>query len=148
MFRIVISFFAACILLAGCSGENSFETNQGATEQLADYKGSWVVVNYWAIWCAPCRHEIPELNELHLEDNNIAVIGINWDNDTFEETLAYAERLDIQFVVSDTDITALMGFPRPEILPTTVLINPNGEIVDHLVGGQTKDSILQTIAKH
>jgi hypothetical protein len=51
--------------LAACSPGADFSYADGAPGRYDEWQGRWVFVNYWAEWCAPCRHEIPELNELH-----------------------------------------------------------------------------------
>ena len=48
----------------------------GGEVSLSDYLGEWVVVNYWATWCAPCRAEMPELSELHEQREDITVLGL------------------------------------------------------------------------
>jgi thiol-disulfide isomerase/thioredoxin len=135
----------AAFSMSACDREPSFETMSGETFQLSKYEGQWLVVNYWAIWCAPCRREIPELNELdHLRDD-LTVVGINWDQDPLDKTSDYATRMGIEFEVVLTDFPYLMGHPRPNILPTTLIISPTGEIVNELVGEQTIESILNAV---
>jgi len=137
----LLSFF----VFSGCEREPEFETLSGNGFQLSSHQNQWVVVNYWAIWCAPCRREIPELNELKDLRSNLTVVGINWDQDPVEKTRDYATRMGIEFDVVLADFPALMGHPRPQILPTTLIVSPQGEIVAELVGEQTIESILEAI---
>ena len=50
--------------------------------KLSDYRGKWVVVNYWATWCPPCLTEIPELVDFHEDhkDKDAVVVGVNFEN--------------------------------------------------------------------
>jgi len=55
---------------------------------LSEFRGQWVVLNYWATWCAPCRKEIPELSALHQQRQDVTVLGIAYedvDAEMFEE---------------------------------------------------------------
>ena len=62
----------------------------GKDVSLSEFRGSWLVLNYWATWCAPCRKEIPELSELNDDREDITVLGLAFeDTDTgsFDEFL-------------------------------------------------------------
>src|SRR3989338_8143982 len=56
----------------------SLEDTQGNSHRLEDYRGKWVLVNFWATWCPPCLSEIPELSSLHdtHKGKDLVVIGI------------------------------------------------------------------------
>ena len=55
------------------------EDIQGNTHRLEDYRGKWVLVNFWATWCPPCLSEIPQLNSLHNahKDKDLFLFSIN-----------------------------------------------------------------------
>lgn len=123
----------ACTLaiLAGCQTEPSE----------LPHAGHWRVVNYWAIWCTPCRTEIPELNALH-EETDLRVLGVNFEGETGESLAAQAAELGITFILVENDPGPSLGQPRPRVLPTTWLVSPDGVVTDTLVGPQTRESIL------
>ncbi|MEP5766445.1 MAG: TlpA disulfide reductase family protein [Halieaceae bacterium] len=105
--------------------------------------GKWVVINYWAIWCAPCREEMPELNELAREHGaTVTVYGVNFDNKQGQELLDQATELAAEFPQLATDPGPQLGYARPMVLPTTIIFNPAGEMVARLLRPQTVDSIL------
>ena len=54
----------------------------GKIHRLSDYRGKWVVVNYWATWCPPCLEEIPELEDFYSEHHkrDAIVVGINYED--------------------------------------------------------------------
>jgi thiol-disulfide isomerase/thioredoxin len=113
----------------------------GSTESLASHRGRWVVVNYWAEWCAPCRHEIPELNALQAERAaDVTIFGVNFDGLTGEPLQALATKMDIRFALLRDDPGVAIGVPRPEVLPTTVVIDPEGRTTT-LVGPQTRATL-------
>ena len=120
------------IALAGCSGsEQQFQGD------------SWTVVNYWAVWCKPCREEIPELNELN-KDADIQVLGVNFDRKTGDALAIDSRTLGLEFTNID-DPSQSLGVERPSVLPTTFVINPEGEIEAVLVGPQTAATILAIV---
>ena len=79
----VFAFLLASLSLGACSSEPSYRLAGGEAIRFSELRGDWVVLNYWAEWCAPCRKEIPELNELqeHSVEPGAAVrvFGINYD---------------------------------------------------------------------
>lgn len=105
--------------------------------------GSWRVVNYWAIWCTPCREEIPELNRL-AEREDITVLGVNFDAKRGESLAEDSVELGIKFSTID-DPSGLFGIARPDKLPTTLLIDPDGNLVSTLVGPQTEEGLERII---
>ena len=64
----------AALLLVGC-GEQQWLDHKGNTLSRADLQGRWMVVNYWAEWCAPCLHELPEFNRLAEANPDVLEIG-------------------------------------------------------------------------
>ena len=113
------------------------------------WEGKIKVVNYWAEWCAPCRHEIPAFNQLakELAEKQILVVGINYDNLNNKRLIRTMENLDIRFPVLDSDSLNELHLPQPAVLPTTYILNADGEIVTSLVGPQTQQNINNTLQK-
>jgi thiol-disulfide isomerase/thioredoxin len=111
---------------------------------LAD--GRWKIINYWAIWCGPCRDEIPELNSFaEAHSKQVAVYAVNFDRMQGEELTVQASELGIEFALLATDPASALGYPAPAVLPTTVVINPGGEVVATLAGPQTRASLEATL---
>ena len=135
------------LLFAGCSVEEQIYFADGSKTQLSHWDDRWLVINYWAEWCAPCRHEIPELNQLHSERgaNGMVVLGVNYDGLTQPKLGDVMQRMDIQFPVLLEDPQMKYGYDRAEQLPMTVLINPAREVHEVLVGPQTAQSIMAAL---
>ena len=132
----------AILLISGCSDPDFYDTN-GVGHSYADFDGKWRIVNYWATWCGPCIHEIPELNSLAKEQSDLVVVlGVNFDEPEGEEAVQQVQKMKIEFPVYARDPSRALGISKPEVLPTTVIITPDGSVHQVLVGPQTADSLL------
>lgn len=121
----------------------------GKTHSLADYRGKWVIVNYWATWCPPCQEEIPDLVDFHerRKDKDAVVLGINYEDIGAEQLQAFADSFMISYPVlrSKPEITTPLGtIPG---LPTTFIIAPDGTAVARQVGPITGDQLDQYIER-
>lgn len=132
------------LLLSGCERGPYYLVKD--REQTIDPQGRWQLVNYWAVWCKPCIREIPELNQLAREQPALLVSGVNFDQPPLQELKAQRDKLGIEFPLLLSDPTAL-GLSRPQALPTTYLIAPDGRVVATLAGEQSRESLLQTLAQ-
>ena len=103
--------------------------------------GQWRVINYWAIWCTPCREEIPELNALD-DNTELVAFAVNYDGQIGEALKSQAAEMGITFTLLEQDPGTALGIERPRVLPTTLLVNPLGAVTDTLVGPQTQESLL------
>ncbi len=107
---------------------------------------NWMVINYWAIWCAPCREEIPELNRLALRAPDIDVYAVNFDDVQGDALAEQAAELGIDFPLLAEDPGPALGSARPTVLPTTLIVDPAGQVVTRLIGPQTEAAIRQELA--
>jgi thiol-disulfide isomerase/thioredoxin len=106
-----------------------------------------VIINYWATWCAPCRDEIPELNELaHELSESLLVIGVNFDQVMGEELSQQMQSLGIEFDNLLHDPRGIWNLDPVSVLPETLIINTQGELIHRLVGPQTKKSLSALVA--
>lgn len=128
---------------AGSCAPIDFEYADGAPGRYSEWRGHWVLINYWAEWCAPCRYEIPQLNAVHKASwaNEAIVIGVNFDGVDGDGLPALIQRMGIEFPVVTTDPRARFGYDLPAVLPTTVIIDPNGAVAATLVGPQTEATL-------
>lgn len=109
----------------------------GASVQSADFKGRWLLINMWAVWCGPCREEHPVLNAIGAE-GKVTVLGVNYkDND--DDARRWLAELGNPYAavavdkLGDTAVDyGLYGMPE------SFLVNPEGLIVYKVVGAVTQ----------
>lgn len=114
---------------------------QDGEHSLADYKGKWVVLNFWATWCAPCRREMPSLERLQAAMPELAVVPVATGRNAVEGIERFFEEAGVKTL-------PILRDPKSELargmgvmgLPVTVILNPEGQEVARLIGDAEWDS--------
>ena len=116
----------------------SFNDPDGGEITLADFKGSPVLVNLWATWCAPCVKELPTLDRLaaaHRVDGQLGVIAVSQDAGPQPSVDAFLDKLKVADLGAYHDPKmALSGALGAEVLPTSILYDADGREVWRYVG--------------
>lgn len=148
MSRRYLKFLAVsvCLALAACSEDWGVDQH-GEPVTAAQLDGQWLVINYWAEWCGPCRTEIPELNELDRAHDDITVLGVNFDGLQGKELASAAADLGIDFRVLSLDPAERLGLSRSAVLPVTYLVDGKGQVRQQLVGEQTAEALQAQLAQ-
>jgi thiol-disulfide isomerase/thioredoxin len=115
---------------------------RGETVSLSDFRQKWVVLNYWATWCSPCRKEIPELSELHKERDEIVVLGLAYEDTELENFDKFLEEFNPSYPILLVDVYAPPEpFGAPRVLPTTIILDPEGLPVKTYLGPVTRKDL-------
>ena len=132
----------ASLLLSGCGADYGLDQN-GNSVKAEQLDGRWVVLNYWAEWCGPCRVEIPELNHVSKEwqGQGVTVVGVNFDGLQGDELKKATETMGIGFTVLAQDPAERYDLPRSEALPVTYIIDDKGKVREQLMGEQTLEGL-------
>ena len=132
---------------AGAPIELAVTTLDGERWDLASRRGRWVVVNFWATWCAPCIKEMPELSALDAMREHVEVIGLAYEDIEPADMRAFLERRPVVYPVSIVDVTAPpAAFATPRGLPMTYLVAPDGRVAKQFLGPVTAHDIEAAIA--
>ena len=122
-------------------------TVRGESYDLAAHRGKWVVVNFWATWCAPCIKEMPELSELDQRREDVEVIGLAYEEIEVQAMLDFLKQRPVVYPVAIVDVYAPPAdFATPRGLPMTYLIGPDGRVAEQFLGPVTAGQIESAIA--
>lgn len=118
-----------------------FQDSTGKIHTLADYKGQWVLINFWATWCPPCLEEIPDLISLYESRDDVMVIGIAMDFADPKDVMEYVDAMSISYptVLGNRRIAAQIE--ELSMLPSTYLFDPNGRPAARQIGLITREEI-------
>ena len=144
----LLLFTCAVLLLAtgakGSQDDFTLPDMDGRSHSLSDYRGKWVLVNYWATWCPPCLEELPELEVFHSgAEGKAVVLGVNMEEIEKPELRAFVDQQFLSFPI-------LVASARPsrdqligpvDAMPTSYLVTPQGEVVARQVGQITAAAI-------
>ncbi len=110
----------------------------GNLRRLSDFRGKVVLLNVWATWCAPCREEMPSMEQLHraLRNEEFAILAVSQDQDGARAVAPFVEEFGITFPV--------LIDPRGEVArkfgvtgyPETFIIDKDGKVLIHHIGYQ------------
>jgi thiol-disulfide isomerase/thioredoxin len=121
--------------------EIQFQDSEGRTFTLADFRGKLVLLNLWAAWCLPCRHEMPTLDRLQAElgGPDFQVLALSMDRGGFEAITKFYGEVGVKHLALDgsTEAASTLGAVG---LPTTLLIDRDGREIGRLVGPAEWDS--------
>lgn len=148
------AFFLAILFLLNANlhaepVDFSLPDMKGVEHKLSDYRGKWVVVNYWATWCPPCLTEIPELVDFHEDhkDSDAVVLGVNFEDISLNGLKQFSEEYFMNYPVLRTKPGPGSELGPIPGLPTTYLVSPTGEVVARQVGPITAKLITDFIAQ-
>jgi len=108
----------------------------GKTVRSTDFKGRVVVLDFWATWCPPCRAEIPDFIALQKKyaARGLTVIGVSVDQAGLKTVKSFADKNGINYPVVLADNKIVDAFGGIDGLPTTFIIDRNGNIVKQHLG--------------
>jgi thiol-disulfide isomerase/thioredoxin len=136
----LIIFLLGIATVASAANNFTLKDMAGKKHSLSQYKGKWVIVNYWATWCPPCLEEVPDLVALYdsRKNKDVIIFGIAFDYQSAKEVANYVDDMLMSYpiVLGDDEIAQQIGFS--EVLPTTFIYNPRGELVKTKHGKVTK----------
>jgi cytochrome c biogenesis protein CcmG, thiol:disulfide interchange protein DsbE len=135
-------------LLGRQAPELAGETLDGGSFDVGGYQGRWVVVNFFATWCVPCRQEHPELvqfDEANQGDGDPVLVSVVYDDDPDTARDYFEDNGGDWPVVRDPDGRIALDYAVAGV-PETYLVDPSGMVVAKLTGGVTQGGLDDVIA--
>lgn len=143
----IVYFTPAHIVNVGSPAPDfALEQPGGGTVRLSDYRGGWLVLNFWATWCGPCRAEMPLLQDLvdgkipeaDAVPGGVAVLAVDFD-ESAEAVGAYFKEMGLSLTAAlDPGGRVSRQFGAYQ-LPLTLFIDPEGLVRYKHIGGMTPD---------
>lgn len=121
----------------------SLKDMDGKTHTLSEYRGKWVVINFWSTTCPPCVQEMPELSDFHdrHKDIDAVVLGINFEDIKPSWMRRFVESVHVTYPILPWGTSPATPFGLVMALPTTFIVAPDGHVVGRQVGPMTAADI-------
>jgi cytochrome c biogenesis protein CcmG/thiol:disulfide interchange protein DsbE len=122
-------------------------TANGTTVDLSALKGKVVVVNFWATWCPPCRAEIPDFISVYndYKSKGLEIVGVSLDEGGWSDVTPYVQRSKINYPIILGDRRVARTWGGIQAIPTTFIIDKQGNIAVSHVGMMSKAQLLEKI---
>ena len=144
-----INLLAATLLLSllGCSGgQPAYSLTDGSELRFDELHGKVVLINYWAVWCKPCREEIPELNAFQQSHGDqVQLLAVNFDGVAGDTLTQQAKELGIKFPVLTSDPRQQFAVKPSGVLPETLVIDREGNFRQVLLGPQNEEKLASVL---
>ncbi|MFL0504377.1 thiol-disulfide oxidoreductase ResA [Ureibacillus sp. 179-F W5.1 NHS] len=116
--------------------------NGDLKHRLSDYEGKGVFLNFWGTWCKPCKKEMPAMSNQYAiyKEQGVEVLAVNIAQTEFE-VKNFIESLDVHFPVAIDPTKSVMTAYNVDLLPATILINPEGEVEKIITGEMNEQQI-------
>ncbi len=141
--------FVACVSHSASANEDYVLPDlDGNLHSLAAQKGKWLVLNFWATWCAPCIHEMPELQAFY--ESNIDVVtvwGVTFEETPIEAIREFVEKLKVTYPIVGREGDPITPYGQVRVLPTTFIVDPEGKF-HRRIEGLVRASQLESISRN
>jgi peroxiredoxin len=139
LITLAIGFVSIALAQQQKASNFSLKAADRTSYELSKYKGKIVVVNFWATWCGPCRKEIPDFIEAYkkYKTKGLEIVGISLDQDGWTKVTPLVKQSNINYPVVLGDQQVVEDYGGFNAIPTTFIIDRNGNIVDQHTGTMT-----------
>lgn len=151
MTRYLTILTAAWLLAASSAYSSDYQLQDlnGNVHRVSDHRGKFVVINFWATWCAPCLHEMPELERFYQANRERAVVwGVTFERSGKDKLIEFVEQLGVSYPILGFGQDPLTGYGHVTVLPTTFIIDRKGLFMQRLEGPITAADLENAIGQN
>jgi thiol-disulfide isomerase/thioredoxin len=141
LFPAAFMLLLALAMLPATAADFSLTDSHGKPHRLSDYRGKWVIVNFWATWCAPCLEEMPDLVAIAESRKDVQVFGVAMEFQDSKQVLQFAEGMFVNYPIVLGDRKTADQVGKVVGLPTTFIYDPQGKLAVRHVGKITRKQI-------
>ncbi len=139
---IFLAAFLANVAMAADKPDFTLPDLEGKPVSLSDFRGKWVIVNYWATWCPPCLEEIPDLVDLYENNRDtLVVLGVDHEEVSLDYLREFADSHFMSYPVLQMEPVPITPLGPIMGLPTTYIISPDGTLMARQEGPVTREDI-------
>jgi thiol-disulfide isomerase/thioredoxin len=138
---------AACTKGERCLPQVNYVDTNGTAYTPESLKGKVVVVNFWATWCKPCQHEIPDLSKVYDEykARGVVMLGVMTDDPDNQTLLNFQSDREMSYPVVRSNSDIMLSYGYPNALPTTFIYDRGSKEVYSHVGPLSADQLASTL---
>ena len=135
--------------LVAAAADYRLEDFDGKVYRASDYRGKFLVINFWATWCPPCIEEMPELQRFYSENEDKAMVwGVTFESSNKARIDEFIANLGITYPILGYGQDPKTGYGSVTVLPTTFVIDPDGLFLHRFEGPIHAFQISNLIASH
>lgn len=114
----------------------ALKNSKGETVRLSSFENKVIILNFWATWCGPCRREIPGFVDLYnnYNEKGLEIIGVSVDQNGWDAVKPFVENYKINYPILIFNHKVIMDYGGIRGIPTTFIINREGQIIEKIVG--------------
>lgn len=115
--------------IRGKAPDFTLKSNTGKNLKLSEFRGQVVMINFWASWCAPCRQEMPLLEELYKKYKGLGftLLGVNVEEDS-SKAVSLLRNIKVSFPILFDNKNKVSKMYKVAAMPTTIIIDRNGNM--------------------
>ncbi len=145
------SFSARLIAAKELVAAENFKTKllNGETFELLDQRGKVVILNIWATWCPPCVEEMPDLVDIHekYQEEGLVILGVSIDKQGKSVVVPFVKKYNVTYPVTIDDGTIMSKYGPIIGIPTTYIIDKEGNLRYFATGAITKKELAPRVEK-
>ena len=146
--RAILIFFSLLLVTApALSTDYQLKDLHGKVHRVSDYRGKFLIINFWATWCDPCIHEMPELEKFYQANRNDAMVwGVTFESTGRQRVIEFVKHLGVTYPILGFGQNPETGYGSVTVLPTTFVIDRKGLFLHKFEGPIIAADIEKVIA--